>query len=244
MKRAWYLAAVVALALIVPAAAQIRGAPASVTSYGAGRGPTPGTPASVTSVGPNGYGGPCSTPGMLIPSAMGCTSTQFTNGIFFHDGRDHGRVNLGSQRRRRSNTNAYYPVYVPYAYPVAVPAEAAVDDAQPDTPAPTIFENRASGYDPRYGSQYLGTRPTATPATQPQQASSPDPSQQIPVVLIYRDGHQQEVSNYAIVGSTLYDLGTFVAHKIPLADLNLQATIKANDDRGVEFTVPASVKVD
>ena len=50
--------------------------------------------------------------------------------------------------------------------------------------------------------------------------------------------------NYAIVGPTLYDLGTFVAHKIPLAELNLKATIQANDDRGVEFSVPAWVKTD
>ena len=66
----------------------------------------------------------------------------------------------------------------------------------------------------------------------------------IPVVLVYKDGHQQEVKNYAIVGQTLYDLGTFVAHKIPLASLNLEATVKANEDRGVEFTLPSSVKVD
>ena len=245
MKRAWYMAGVVALALIVPAAAQTRGTPASVTSYGAGRGYTPGPPASVTSVGPRGYGGPCSTPGALIPSAMGCTSTQFTNGTFFHDGRNHGSVNLGSQRRRRSNTNAYYPAYVPYPYPVAVPAEPVVEEPEPDTPAPTIFENRTSGYDPRYGSHYLNSRPaTPAPTAQMQEPSPADARQQIPVLLIYRDGHQQEVANYAIVGQNLYDLGTFVAHKIPLAELNLQATIKANDDRGVEFSVPASVKVE
>lgn len=236
----------VALALVVPAVAQVRGTPASVTSYAPGRGVTPGPPASVTSLGPRGYGGPCSTPGALIPSAMGCTSTQFTSGTFYRDGRDHGRVNLGAQRRRRSNTNAYYPSYgyIPYAYPVAVPAEPVAEEAEPETPAPTIFENRASGYDPRYASQYLDHRQTPAPAAKSQEPSPADARQQIPVVLIYRDGHQQEVTNYAIVGPTLYDLGTFVAHKIPLTDLNLQATIKANDDRGVEFTVPASVKVE
>ena len=236
----------VALAMMAPAAAQVRGTPASVTSYAPGRSITPGPPASVTSLGPRGYGGPCSTPGALIPSAMGCTSTQFTNGIFFHDGRHHGPVNLGSQRRRRSNTNSYYPAYgyIPYPYPVAVPAEPVAEEAEPETPAPTIFENRASGYDPRYASQYLESRPAPAPQAQPLESSPAEARQQIPVVLIYRDGHQQEVSNYAIVGSTLYDLGTFVAHKIPLAELNLQATIKANDDRGVEFTVPASAKAE
>ena len=36
-------------------------------------------------------------------------------------------------------------------------------------------------------------------------------------------------------------IGTFVAQKIPLADLNLKATLKANDDRGVEFSLPAGL---
>ena len=86
-------------------------------------------------------------------------------------------------------------------------------------------------------------------ARQPAVAAADEPSpadarQQIPVVLVYLDGHEQEITNYAIVGPTLYDLGTFVAHKIPLAALNLKATIKANDDRGVDFSVPAWVKVE
>jgi hypothetical protein len=243
MKRAWYLAAVVALALVVPAMGQIRGVPASVTSMAPGRGLNPGPPASVTSLGPFGYSSPCSGAGPLIPSAMGCTPTQFTNSFFFPDGRNHG-VNLGSHRRRRSNTGAYYPVYVPYAYPVA--AEPNPEDmAEPDPPAPTIFEHRpiarVPASDSRYGTHYLDERdqPSAAPGPAPA-----DDRPSIPIVLIYRDGHEQEVSNYAIVGQTLYDLGTFVAHKIPLADLNLKATVKANDDRGVEFALPASVKLD
>jgi len=61
-------------------------------------------------------------------------------------------------------------------------------------------------------------------------------------VLVYKDGHEAEVSNYAIMGSTLYNLGTFVAQKIPLEQLDLKATVKANEDRGVEFSVPASVR--
>ncbi len=94
--------------------------------------------------------------------------------------------------------------------------------------------------------------PLPPPEEEPRAAAEPvaaEPSpaearEQVPVVLVYRDGHQKEVTNYAIVGTTLYDLGAFVAHKIPLNELNLKATLKANDDRGVEFAVPASVKLD
>jgi hypothetical protein len=168
---------------------------------------------------------------------MGCTPTQFTSGFFFPDGRNRGPVNLRPKRHHHSTGGAHYPVYVPYAYPVAVAAEADPEAvAEPDPPAPTIFERRP-------------TTVTDSPrhAQPPAVALDPSPAEareQIPVVLVYLDGHQQEVTNYAIVGPTLYDLGTFVAHKIPLAALNLKATIKANDDRGVEFTVPAWVKVE
>ena len=58
-------------------------------------------------------------------------------------------------------------------------------------------------------------------------------------MLVFKDGHQLEVSNYAIVGSTLYDLTVGRRHKIALADLDLTATAKQNDDRGIDFQVPA-----
>ena len=58
-----------------------------------------------------------------------------------------------------------------------------------------------------------------------------------PTVLVFRNGRQQEVTNYAIMGDTLYvfDSGK---KKIALADLDIPATVKANDDRGMEFKVP------
>ena len=59
-----------------------------------------------------------------------------------------------------------------------------------------------------------------------------------PTVLVFRDGHQQEVTNYAIMGQTVYVLDERT-QKIPLANLDVPATVKANDDRGMEFKVPA-----
>jgi len=59
-------------------------------------------------------------------------------------------------------------------------------------------------------------------------------------VLIFRDQHKQEIRNYAIVGQTLWNFATPRTEKIPLADLDVAATIKANDERGLTFRVPAS----
>ncbi len=56
-------------------------------------------------------------------------------------------------------------------------------------------------------------------------------------VLVFRDQHKQEVQNYAIVGQTVWIFGQRT-EKIPLSDLDLPATSKANDERGVDFRVP------
>jgi hypothetical protein len=74
------------------------------------------------------------------------------------------------------------------------------------------------------------------PQLRPREAESPAAPTSA-TVLVFRDQHQQEVQNYAIVGQTLWSFGPHT-QKIPLADLDLAATTKANDDRGVDFHVP------
>jgi hypothetical protein len=61
-----------------------------------------------------------------------------------------------------------------------------------------------------------------------------------PTVLVFRDQHKQEIENYAIVDDTLWDFSPQQTLKIPLAELDIPATIKANQDRGITFNVPSS----
>jgi len=61
-----------------------------------------------------------------------------------------------------------------------------------------------------------------------------------PTVLVFRDQHREEVTNYAIVGQTLWNFSGQRTRKIPLADLDVVATEKANDDRGVVFRIPGA----
>ncbi|MGH9522820.1 MAG: hypothetical protein ACRD3E_09840 [Terriglobales bacterium] len=77
----------------------------------------------------------------------------------------------------------------------------------------------------------------AQPLTAPAPVSVPQPEQPL-TVLVYRDGHRAEVHNYAIVGETLWIFSEQRAQKVPLADLNLDATRQANDERGIEFAAP------
>jgi hypothetical protein len=106
---------------------------------------------------------------------------------------------------------------------------------------PTVFDRRGPGPSPapyasgaRSDSPQL--EPPSGPTAQPDDRPAPDQPQ---TVLVFKDGHQLEVANYAIVGSTLYDLTDGRRHKIALADLDLTATAKQNDDRGIDFQLPA-----
>ena len=47
-----------------------------------------------------------------------------------------------------------------------------------------------------------------------------------------------EVQNYAIVGDMLYDMTPGRRTRIAIADLDLPATAKENDDRGIDFELP------
>jgi len=87
-------------------------------------------------------------------------------------------------------------------------------------------------------------RATAAPskANQPQEAVAVEekkPEVEYPAtVFIFKDGHQIETKNFAIMGQTLYDISSGVVKKVQLTDLDTAATIKANDDRGIVVKLP------
>lgn len=231
----------------LPAAAQINAPPTSVTSPGFGGRSVNGPPASVTSVGPRGY-----APG---PSSN------------YHPGYRYGGPHPDANGRHRNrDRNNYYGPYM-YAYPVPYAADPYAYDNGADMNGPdlnndesdyqggpTVFDRRGSG-----ARSYIPPVEDAPPAHHRAQAQA-DPSEQAdssaptsesasateppsaPTTLIFKDGHQLEIGNYAIVGSTLFDLTPGHPRKIPLAELNLDATQKQNEDHGVVFQLPPSVQ--
>jgi hypothetical protein len=74
------------------------------------------------------------------------------------------------------------------------------------------------------------------PPPLPQAEKKPAPHQ--PAVLVFRDQHIQEVKNYAIVGQALWIFDEQRATKVPLSSLDVAATTKLNEQRGVEFSLP------
>ncbi len=71
------------------------------------------------------------------------------------------------------------------------------------------------------------------------------PAPQTAAILLFRDGHREEVSEYTIAGGALYASGSYYAggpwnRKIDLSSLNLPETVASNQSRGVKFRLPAS----
>jgi hypothetical protein len=121
-----------------------------------------------------------------------------------------------------------------------------------------------------YGPQELGGQP-ATPASisqsAPGQSASHNDSRSIrrttrsgqatleethstaalpPAVLVFRDGHREEAAKYTIVGSTIfikadYWSGGSWTHEVPIAKLDVVATMQANQERGTKFSLPSRV---
>ena len=228
---------IVLLATFSPA--QIHGTPPSVTSFGFGGNfnPAPGVPASVTSLGPNGFGD-----GFGNRFRDCCFGPRFSNHpLRFgdHQLRDHNRFPIGLSM----------PVFVPYAVPYPVYAESAEAENGDDDSVPADYTYRR-GVPPVYdrGPWYRDVAaPRQAPHDPAPKAAAPeDPAEppepvapQPATVLVFKDGHKTDVQNYAIVAGTLFDFTEGRSRKIPLSDLDLPATQKANDDRGVDFQVPA-----
>ena len=214
--------------------AQINGAPASVTSPGFGGRSINGTPASVTSLGPRGFAPTPRATFTTVPGGM-----HHGNGVPHGDGHHHHRQD-----------NQFVGPYL-YGYPIAYPVEVPVAEDQADSePAydpeyqggPTIFDRRGYGADSYIPPVKSAPAPRAERAEESPVAPDPPDPPLPPTVLVFKDGHKLEVGNYAIVGTTLFDLTPGHARRVPIADLNLDQTRQENDDRGVVFQLPQSLQ--
>ena len=156
---------------------------------------------------------------------------------------------------RPQHTTANPPFYYyPYVYAVPAPYDADVldngasDDNDPNYQGgPTVFDRRGAGpysyIPPGYESPAEPNPAKAQTEDTPPSGYNPSPEPPPdPIILVFKDGHQLEIGNYAIVNQTLYDLTPGHPRKIALADLDLAATQKQNDDHGFTFSVPSSTQ--
>ena len=151
-------------------------------------------------------------------------------------------------------TDPFYADYpdeslvVPTAQPQVVIVQPAAADTPPETKSePLMIELQGNRYVRFGGRQQSAERGTNAPPDYTQAANlSIRPQPELPpTVLIFRDGHREQVPEYAIVGSTLYASGNYWqsghwTKNIQLSTLNIPETVRANRDNGVKFMLPSA----
>jgi hypothetical protein len=196
---------------------------------------------------PTGAVGP---PTGTVPNAGPGVPRGFTSGlpISVPSTPAHNNGFIGTNNRHHQQQHHHYVPYAPpVVYGMVLPYAIDIGDAEEaDNPGadedagyqggPTVFDRRGSGAD-----SYVPPVDDDSTSDDAERAydEAPDPGPPDPTLLVFRDGHKLEVGNYAIVGVTLFDMTPGHARKVPLADLDLEATRQQNEDRGVTFQVPS-----
>src|SRR5919198_1446910 len=233
----WLAPSTVLLGLLLCPALQAQiqagGLPPSVTSIGFSPSPVaPGIPPSVTSLG---FGQQAS-----LNQQFCCQFSRTPRAPFCHIQR-HQFAGFGG---------VALPIYsMPYYYPPTI-IEPVDDTREQDyAPGPTIFARRGSSrstttmerFDERLDrlDRLIDEAEAKTKPAAPEPKEEPKPAADQPsTTLVFHDGHTVEVKNYAIIGDVLYDFSGDHRKKIALADLDLTATEKQNEDRGIDFRLP------
>lgn len=136
--------------------------------------------------------------------------------------------------------------YVPYPYLDSLFYEdmddSGYNEASPmpyAAPAPDPFygytQPQEEPYEPQPRPAADFIRPTA------RHTARPEPEPAIATTLIFKDGRPPEkIDNYIATRSTVTVIDGPRHHDIPVADLDLPATIKANSDAGAGFQLPSA----
>jgi hypothetical protein len=224
------------------------------------RAPAPVAPAHF---GGSVHTGPTPTPGpsrvyaptVHTPPAQGGPPRHWPGGVPSHpiDGNRDGKHGDHHPAVYAGYPWLAYGYGVPLAY--NMPYAGGGDDTEGPSPMP---QQQADDASIDYGSGAPGPQgqPNGAPSFRPPYQGSPEssfqgpplgPSQAAPVhaqpttVLIFKDGRPPEkVHNYALTGSTLYALDGDLRREIPLALLNVPATVETNRAAGVDFSLPVS----
>jgi hypothetical protein len=183
-------------------------------------------------------------------------------------GGPHFAAHFGSQGAAFGRHSFAYPlpfftdglysdaVYAPgYAYGYAPPAvvimqapQAAPPDPVQPPAQPLLIELQGDRYVRISGEGESGAQmiDQGSVSANSLEVSRPTPIREAtPAVLVFRDGHSEEVYDYTITNGTLYARANYYSdgssnQKIGLSSLNLPETVAANRTRGVKFQLPTT----
>jgi hypothetical protein len=100
---------------------------------------------------------------------------------------------------------------------------------------------------PESESERASSAPIPTPTGNPrrtQALAQTPPGELPPAVLVFRDGHEEEIGKYLIVGASIYANSDYWSsgswtRRVQIADLDVPTTLKLNRERGAKFALPS-----
>jgi hypothetical protein len=104
----------------------------------------------------------------------------------------------------------------------------------------TFGESQTSGTSSQAQSERESDLSTAAP-----RPVDVEPPREVPAaVLVFRDGRQEEIGKYMVMGATIYTSADYWStgswtRKIAIAELDVPATLKINQQRGARFSLPS-----
>ena len=139
-----------------------------------------------------------------------------------------------------------YPAAQPYVIVLQPPAAPPAPVSSPPI-QPLTIELRGNQYVQITGDKdpHAAMTDDLQPNSNVERAGTRPPAPSRNVVLIFRDGHREEVSDYTVADGFLYasadyySAGTWV-RKIPISDLNVAETLAGNQDQGTNFRLPTA----
>jgi hypothetical protein len=177
--------------------------------------------------------------GAVVPPIASSSRGYGYNGSSYHYGNGQSGLGFGS-RRYPAGYIPYFTAAYPFFYPDSAPPPTAEEayGPPPQEQSPDLMmeldaiHQELADLRQRQAGPTYGMSPEAAGAVVAPAPSKPtDP----PLILIFRDGTRTEVRDFAVVGQTFWDLSGHPTRKFPISQLNLDASIQANEARGVEF---------
>jgi hypothetical protein len=180
--------------------------------------------------------------GTIAPAAPGYTGIRpGALRSYGYGGRGYGSRGYGRRDFRRIPFGYFFaPYYEPYlgyadsAYadygsgPGYMYDPGADPNLQADMMADQINRLGAELEQLKYGQQgqQLAPPPMAAQDSQPPEA---------PVTLVLRNGQQLKIQNYAVMDQTFWDFTSQPTRKIPIANIDIAASVKATTANGGDF---------
>lgn len=200
---------------------------------------------------------------VFVPSANAQRRAGFASA---RGGRGFAHVRRGG---RYFAGSAFWPdLYSDYesgAVEAPPPQTIVVQEAQPASPTPALKApeslllesqgdhwvrvtsygaSQAEGHGSQLEAEQASNLPSVSATSRRTQATEP-PSELPPAVLVFRDGHQEEIGKYMIVGTTIYTRADYWSsgswtRKVEIAELDVPETLKVNQGRGAKFSLPSA----